>query len=863
MALRIPTSRDVSYANPRSGRIAPSGPTPMLGAATAAAGQAVAQAGYNLLDLAAKERVELENNRSSEVSTSLTRFLADEEQRFIDARSKSSESGIGFTRQFMESHQQRANDFAKSNFKGLDKSAQANYVNNIISRGNSLYAKATEFEDETKAAYYDRSTNENLSTYRTQIQNNAASFDELKRQGLESIEAVNMPEPWKAERRQKWEADAAESKWRWKFKENAPEALAQISSPVGGNTGRAYQRLISKGWTPAQAAGIVGNLSAESGLNTQARNPGDGQDGSDSIGVAQWNGGRARALKQFAAARGTDWHDLDTQIDFLDHELRTSERGAGETLARATNAEEAAAAFVGYERPAGWTPGNARGAMHWDKRRDAALRIAGQNPQAEDADLDAIPYERREQLAAWGESQYSQQVTKQRAAIKDSYTLDIATQPQQVRESNILNNPLLDDGDKAALVTSLRTALKETAGVDAMIKAMASGSVSVNPFDSEQKKVADLTFDKLVTGAADDGEKQAVTSDFVTRTGYIPKAVVAEVRRGAASTDAAMMSQAMEAGLVLNQQAPASFSAFEGSEAIRNKMELYRSYTRDMGYTPDEAARKLIRANDPELASRRESLLKSKTVADAVKKIDSATIAASFDTSRLGLSRNPVLGPTPAAEASMVAEYRSIFEEALVDAEGDMTAATKAATERFQRSYGVSTLSTLGGNVVVKNPPEKVYPAGPDGTHDYVKEQLAEAMKGQGIEADDFFLNPDIETDRDIKAGRPARYRVFYEKDGVLEQYNFPFAADPAEANQRFKANKTEERQQSEQRSIDNRTRSQAERKAVDDALSETVGPDWMKARAAEGEMERLRMDETMKGLSGEVNPGPLSGGER
>ena len=45
---------------------------------------------------------------------------------------------------------------------------------------------------------------------------------------------------------------------------------------------------IQKGWKPHQAAGIVGNLLAESGLQTKAIAKGDASDGTDSVGIGQW-----------------------------------------------------------------------------------------------------------------------------------------------------------------------------------------------------------------------------------------------------------------------------------------------------------------------------------------------------------------------------------------------------------------------------------------------------------------------------------------------------------------------------------------------------------------------------------------------
>lgn len=848
--VKIPTARDVSYSNPRSGRIANAGPTPMVGAALADAGQMVVQASYSLQELADREKTDIANDRSNEVSTSLTRFLADEEQRFLDARENSSESGIGFTRQFMQGHQARANAFAKQNFEGLTKDAQTGYLNNILSRGNSLYEKATAFENETKAGYYDRTTNTNLDAYRTQIQNNAADFGDLKRQGLEAINSANMPEPWKAERRRQWEADAAESKWRWRFKQDPAAAVSEIQAPVGGRVGRAYQRFISKGWAPHQAAGIVGNLQAESGadLNTQARNAGDGSDGSDSIGVAQWNGRRAQALKAFAAERGTDWHDLDTQIDFIDHELRTTERAAGENLARSTTAEDAAAAFTGYERPRGWSASNARGSHNWTGRRDNALRIAGEKPQAEDADLDAIPYDRREQLAAWGENQYSQQRTKQRAAVKDDYSLLIATQPEGVRESVILSDPVLDNGDKADLVKTLHTAQKESGGVNAMISAMANGNVSVNPFSEDQTKIADKTYDKLLGGAQDADQQKVITSDFVARTGYIPKRVQAELRNGAASTDAGQVAQAMEAASVLQKNAPISFGSFDGNAAIAKSLDLYKTYTQSMGYSAEEAAKKLIAANDPEQLRRRDAILKSEPVKKLLKDQSAGDVAAIFDKGIFhaapdvgaGVTAEQIqVGVNPEAEAVIVADYRKVLEEALVDANGDQGAAAEIAKRRFQTVYGTTEFSPASNNVVVRYPPEKAYPALPDVGHAYIRDQLAEAMKAEGIEADALYLQGDTQTEADIRAGKPARYQVFYEQGGKIQRFNLPFYANVDAARASIKAKQDEAVKAAEARMLENR------------ATEERTYPEGRGV----GRLERFGNDQLYRGVARENSP--------
>lgn len=91
------------------------------------------------------------------------------------------------------------------------------------------------------------------------------------------------------------------------------------------------QKLMSMGFSAFAAAGVVGNLVQESGLRTDAIG-----DNGTSGGLAQWHNERLDALKRFAAARGKEWTDLDTQIEFLAEEMRTS---YADTYAKMQSAE--------------------------------------------------------------------------------------------------------------------------------------------------------------------------------------------------------------------------------------------------------------------------------------------------------------------------------------------------------------------------------------------------------------------------------------------------------------------------------------------------------------------------------------------
>lgn len=135
-----------------------------------------------------------------------------------------------------------------------------------------------------------------------------------------------------------------------------------------------------------QAAAVVGNLIQESSLNTGAVNRGDGRDGSNSIGLAQWNGERARGLNRYLDERrkaGTFTNDTEAQLDYIIHELNTTEKAAGDRLRNSQSLEDATAAFVGFERPQGWSAANPTNAHGWNNRYGYAKTLMGYSPNGE------------------------------------------------------------------------------------------------------------------------------------------------------------------------------------------------------------------------------------------------------------------------------------------------------------------------------------------------------------------------------------------------------------------------------------------------------------------------------------------------
>lgn len=122
-----------------------------------------------------------------------------------------------------------------------------------------------------------------------------------------------------------------------------------MASTITRNAQYALNFFKSKGWTESQAAGIVGNLQAEStiDLNYRAVN-------GNAYGIAQWLYPPRKAAFQAKYGIPIEQSTFDQQLDFVNYELtQGTERGAGSKL-KATNTAAGAAEviFTDYERPA-------------------------------------------------------------------------------------------------------------------------------------------------------------------------------------------------------------------------------------------------------------------------------------------------------------------------------------------------------------------------------------------------------------------------------------------------------------------------------------------------------------------------------
>ena len=162
----------------------------------------------------------------------------------------------------------------------------------------------------------------------------------------------------------KFDKVAATVMQKLQVEEEPYEIEAEIENkPEKGSPEYIMNRLEDGGLTPTAAVGIVANLKAESNLDPAIKQ----LSGGPGRGLAQWEkGGRYDTdpinLVKFAKKKGTNWSDLDTQIDFILHEMdrHPEYKKVKDMLNKSGSVEDATLIFLKKYEKAG-TP-------HTDKR---------------------------------------------------------------------------------------------------------------------------------------------------------------------------------------------------------------------------------------------------------------------------------------------------------------------------------------------------------------------------------------------------------------------------------------------------------------------------------------------------------------
>ena len=201
--------------------------------------------------------------------------------------------------------------------------------------------------------------------------------------------------------------------------------------------------------------------------------------------------------------------------------------------------------------------------------------------------------------------------------------------------------------------------------------------------------------------------------DRLAREPAFKESVVGMSRSG----DPAKMNAAFSLMDTLARRNPLSFDT-EYKDGVKD-LSVWQSLLSQ--YPPAEAAKRMMRANDPAQAGAIED---AKKVADeALKALTPAAVVSKFSTGwgPFGTTAQAPVNPDGAANASMALrrEYGTAYREAFASS-GDVHAADVAATNAIKIKFAISPTN---GNRVMAYAPEGYYPQ-VDGSQDWMAKQL-------------------------------------------------------------------------------------------------------------------------------------------
>lgn len=385
----------------------------------------------------------------------------------------------------------------------------------------------------------------------------------------------------------------------------------------------------------------------------------------------------------------------------------------------------------------------------------------------------ALPFSERLKIASQARQASAAQASAAEAARKAEYTayndsIELASLTGGIAsEETILNDPILDDGDKAARLRSFRARQTEASATDIAVRDYLSGGMAdMNPLDGDQRTTANKVFDVLtknLAGAAPEAV-QAETNAFIERTGIIPDPVVADLRRGLYSSNPQDYASAMDRAASVQSIAPIAFDNVPNGEALQRDLASYRNLVDVRGLSSTEAAQRLIERRSEDY-KRNEAVL-GPAADKAIKDLAVSDVTSDFG-GVFGF-RSPGAGADTATQTMLLSEYRDAFREEFIRSNGDEDEAKTQAIRALRKTWDVSEVS--GEPELMKFPPERFYPK-VEGGHRYLRDDaMMTALDMAGEDADpaaitNVMLRPSPATAADVRAGRPPRYRLFFTRD--------------------------------------------------------------------------------------------------
>ena len=353
----------------------------------------------------------------------------------------------------------------------------------------------------------------------------------------------------------------------------------------------------------------------------------------------------------------------------------------------------------------------------------------------------------------------------------------------------IESDPALDDMRRNNLLKQYdRTAGDVMAFQQAMIKFQNPNAGPFNPYNSDDREFADRIYKSM-------GNDLPALQAVVERTNIVPKSAVADMRGSLASNDPKRVAAAANLATNLLTKNPTIFAGVDGGTELENTAVKMSQYVERFGMSAEDAAKKLIEENTPEYKAKIKARIKNEDVNEIVKKkLSIDDMRGAFDTSFLGLARNPQIEFTPEARQSAYSDYVELFRDSYLET-GDVDVAKAQAFKQLKKVWGVSQVT--GKDVVMRYPPDRSPAmAGIEDAPGKIAMQAVESIKGmtgEDVPRDKimFAPMPGGQTARPYVSGQPAPYMLsWFDKNGTLHMLNpgQAFVADPVAMREKVTA---------------------------------------------------------------------------
>jgi hypothetical protein len=589
----------------------------------------------------------------------------------------------------------------------------------------------------------------------------------------------------------------------------AAEVISGWGVGRGGQVARERSALtffVQKGLSPVAAAAVVGRLGHESGMRTDARNPGDGSDGSDSIGLGQWNSGRADALKRFAAQQGKPWTDAGVQLEFVWRELNGSERKALGMLQSARTPEQAARAMVEFERPKGWRADGAyrnEDVSGWSDQLARARRLMGEHVEPGDAGgvrsvpvadprFNDIPADRRLILAGLVDQTIRQQAAQASAAATAEYNgrynqlqLDILDGKATMADVAVARQQgWLTDADHInKLANAIQSRDKDLEDTRNFHQAWNDPAHPWNPLNNEQKKQVDKGWRSM---GGDLSNLEAV----VERTKILPSSAATALRGALISNDPqkVMGAATIARNLLANNQN--IFTGVEGGSDLETAAVDFRRYTERLGLTEQQAAQRIIKEQAPDHKADLQRRMKAEDVDGVIRKeVTSGALMRDMEKAfneGLPYFGRPGIEFDPQTRQGALADFADLVRSEYLQ-HGDMAKAKDQAALQLKKIWGVTFVTGgwegVRGGRVMRFPPEKaIANQGVENVGDEFATQILAKIKtdtGKDIDRKSLVVEPteDGRTAQAYWSGAPVPYRVRWtDEKGVTHIAQVPLA---------------------------------------------------------------------------------------